>query len=199
MTCTPGSDNDPSEPRPQDAPFTKDRHGWSRKLHKVKVHRFRGLSQDQPVLLDVFPLLLFTATQTPQMTGQPTRASEQLSGINDDLGTIQSPHPTPGLLQSRQRTQQNQGQEGALLFQEESPLVPNPIHLGHRRLGLDNPACAEKNISGHQCILMPNKHPKLYIQCRLQGRQTPKRRTVVTRTIIYARAGASGTFTQQTT
>ena len=71
MMCTPGLDNDPSEPCPQDAPFTRDRHGWSRKLNKVKVHRFRGPKprgptferplEDQPLLyfLMFFPLLLF--------------------------------------------------------------------------------------------------------------------------------------------
>ena len=30
------------------------------------------------------------------------------------------------------------------------------------------------NIKGHQCIRLPDKHPKMCIQCRQQGRSTPK-------------------------
>ena len=62
MMCTPGSDNDPSEPCPQDALFTRDRHGWSRKLNKVKVHRFRGPKPRGPTFerpLEDQPLLYF--------------------------------------------------------------------------------------------------------------------------------------------
>ena len=44
----------------------------------------------------------------------------------------------------------------------------------------DNAACAEKK---YQCIIrMPDKHPKMCIECRQQGRHTPKQRTIVTRT-----------------